>query len=105
MVLQYSHYRTANFVLAPSPACSAPELQSLQCTFTVSHFRRRHRNSMRQTLGINSDMALDTRYLLASVITFLVGRVCVFHALRVHDQERAANVAPLFLSDRANLIF
>lgn len=49
--------------------------------------------------------ALDARDLLTRVIALQSRRVCVLHALRVHDQERAASVAPLFLAGRANLIF
>ena len=87
------------------PQTRSATLQGLQCTVTVSHFRCRHRNGMRQPQGINSDMALDARHLLAGVIAFLVSRVRILHTLRVHNQERAASVAPLFLSGRANLIF
>ena len=80
-------------------------IQGLECAFAVRHVRRRHRRSMRQTLGIDGDVPLDPRYLLAGVIALVAGRIRVLHALRVHDQERAASVAPLFLAGRANLIF
>src|SRR5690606_31227582 len=58
-----------------------------------------------QALGINCDVTLDTRDLLASVITLLARRIRVFHALRVHDQERAASAAPLSGTNRANGFF
>ena len=35
----------------------------------------------------------------------LLWRVRILHALRVHDQECAVGVAPLFHAGRANLIF
>ena len=60
---------------------------------------------MRQSLGVHRDVALDARDLLACVIALQARRVRVLHALRVHDQERAAGVAPQFLAGRASLIF
>ena len=51
------------------------------------------------------DVVLDARDLLARVIALHTRRIRALYALCVHDQERAANVAPLFLSGRANLIF
>lgn len=80
-------------------------MQALERAFAIGHFRRRHRDSVRQALGIDGDVTLDTRDLLAGVIALLAGRVRVLHALRIHDQERAASVAPLSLAGRANLIF
>ena len=44
---------------------------------------------MRQALRIYSYVALDARDLLARVIALQARRVCVLHALRVQDQERA----------------
>ncbi len=87
------------------PQARPAVLQRLQCAFAIGYLRRRHRNGMRQPLRIDRDMAFDARYFLASVITLLTRRVRVLHALRVHDQERAVSVAPLFLAGRANLIF
>jgi hypothetical protein len=60
---------------------------------------------MRQALGIDGDMTLDPRHLLACVIALLAARVRVLHALCVHDQKRAASLAPLFLAGHANPIF
>lgn len=80
-------------------------IQGLERAFAVGHFRRRHRDRMRQALGIDGDVTLDPRDLLARVITLVAGRVRVLHALCVRDQERAASAAPLSLAGRANLIF
>src|SRR5690606_30969027 len=60
---------------------------------------------VRQPLRVHCDVALDARNLLARVIALLACRVRVLHALRVHNQERAAGVAPPFLAGHANLIF
>jgi len=43
--------------------------------------------------------------LAASVIAFETRSISVLGALRIHDQERAACVAPLFAAGRAKLIF
>ena len=77
----------------------------LQRAFSISDLGRGHRDRMRQSLGVDRDMSLDPRHLLARVIPLCPGRVRVLHALRVHDQERAGGVAPLSLAGRANLIF
>ena len=63
--------------------------QGLQRTVAVGHLSRRHRNSMRQALGVHGDVPFDPRNLLPGIIAFLPGRVRVLHALRVHNQERA----------------
>gem|GEM_PF-6570197 len=60
---------------------------------------------MGQTQGIDRNVALDARDLLACVITFVDRRVRILHALRVDDQKCAACVALQFLAGRANLIF
>ena len=79
--------------------------QGVQRAFAIGHLGRRYRNGMGQSLRIDGDVALDPRDLLARVIALLASRVAVLHALRVHDQERAPDVAPLSLAGRANLIF
>lgn len=79
--------------------------QGLQRTLAIRHLCRGYRDRMRQTLRVHSDMALDAGNLLPGVIPLQLRRVRVLHALRVHDQERAAGVAPLSLAGRANLIF
>ena len=60
---------------------------------------------MWQALGIDGKVTFDARELLARVIALLEGSVRILNALRVHDQERAARVAPLSDAGRANLIF
>ena len=60
---------------------------------------------MGQTLGVDGNMAFDPGDLLPRVITFLTRCVRVLYALCIHDQVRGTGVAPLFLSDRSNLIF
>ena len=64
-------------------------LQCLQGPFAVRYLCRGYRNSMRQSLGIHCNVALNARNLLARVIAFVGRRVRILHALRVHDQERA----------------
>ena len=85
------------------PALAA--LECLQCTLAVRDVRCGDSHRMRQSQRIHRNMALDARDLLACVIAFEARRISVLHALRVHDQERAAGVAPQFLAGRANLIF
>ena len=80
-------------------------LKRLQRTLAIRDLGGRHGNGVRQTLGINRNVPLDPRDFLARVIALLSSAIRVLHALRVHDQERAAGGAPLFLSSRANLIF
>lgn len=80
-------------------------LAALQRPFAVGHIGRGHRHGVRQSLGIHRNMALDARDLLACVIALQGRCVRVLHALRVHDQERAACVAPQSLAGRGNLIF
>ena len=46
------------------------------------------------------DVVLDARDLLARVIALHTRRIRVLYALRVHDQERAAGVAPVSLGPR-----
>jgi hypothetical protein len=60
---------------------------------------------MWQLLRIHRNMVLNTRNLLARVITLLVRRIRVLHTLRVYDQIGYAGVAPLSHTGRANLIF
>ena len=80
-------------------------LKRLQRTLAIRDLGGRHGNGVRQALCINRNVPLDPRDFLACVIPLLSSAIRVLHALRVHDQERAAGVAPLFLASRANLIF
>lgn len=45
--------------------------------------RRRHIDRMRESLRIDRQVPLDTRYLLAGVTTIGLRRVRVLHALRI----------------------
>ena len=56
-------------------------------------------------MAVYRKVALDARNFLARVITLQGRRVGVLDALRGHNQERVAGVAPLFYTGRANLIF
>jgi len=77
-------------------------LECLQRSLAVRHLGRCHRCRVWQSLGY---VTLDTRDLLARVIALQDRRVGILDALRVHNQERAAGVASLFYTGRANLIF
>lgn len=79
--------------------------ERLQRPLAIRHLCRGYRHRVRQTLRIHRNVPLDSADLLASVINLERCRIRVLHALRVHDQERAARVAPQSLSGRANLIF
>lgn len=95
-------------VVQQAPHPMEPGLASLQCLqrpLAICHLRRGDGHRVRQTLGIHRNMTLDARDLLACVIALQSSRVRVLHALRVHDQERAASAAPQSLAGRANLIF
>ena len=80
-------------------------LEGLQGPCAIRHFGGGHRHSMRKALCIDRNVALDARDLLARVIALEARRIRVLDALRVHDQERRACVAPQFLAGHANLIF
>lgn len=76
--------------------------QRLQRSFAIRDLGRRHGDGVRQALRIHGNMPFDARDFL---ITFVRCAIGVLHALRVHDQERRADVVPLFHAGRANLIF
>lgn len=59
---------------------------SLQGTLAIRHLGCAHLNGMGQALCIHCNVAFDARDLLARVLALQARRVCVFHALRVHDQ-------------------
>ena len=64
-------------------------LECLQSTFAIAHICRGHDNRMRQPLGIDCNVALDARDLLACVVALQTRRVGVLDALRVNNQQRA----------------
>lgn len=79
--------------------------QRQQCSFTVRYLSRCDGNGVGQALGINGNVALDSRNLFAGVVALLAGTIGVLHALRVDDQKARRGFAPLFCTSRANHIF
>lgn len=80
-------------------------LNGLQGAFAISDIGRCDRNSMRQAMAIDQNMALDARDFLAGVIAFFIGRVGVFHALRVNDDKAGTGVSHLSDTRLYDLIF
>jgi hypothetical protein len=79
--------------------------EGFQGSFAVSDFSSGHGDGVRQALGVDGDVALDARYFLAGIVALFLGAIGVLDALRVHDQECRAWIAPLSGAGRANLIF
>ena len=88
----------------PNESGLAP-LHGLQGTLAIGHLGRRHSDRMGQAPAIHGNVTLDPRDLLACIVALAFGAIGVLHALRVHDQERRAGVAPLFHACCATLIF
>ena len=76
-----------------------------QGSFTVCYLGCRDSNRMRQALGIDRNVALDSRYFLAGVVAFLARAIGILDALRVDDQKARRGFAPLFCTSLANHIF
>ena len=68
----------------------------LQSSFAVRHLGCGHRNRVRKTWRIHLNVALDPRDLFTGVIPLERCRISIFHALRVHDQQRRLCTAPQF---------
>ena len=66
----------------------------LQRAFAICHVRRRHRDGVRQTLGIDRNMAFDARDLFSCVIPSVARCVSVLDALCIHDQQPGLCAAP-----------
>ena len=64
-------------------------LECLQGTFAIRHIGRGHDDRVGQPLGIDRNVALDARDLLACVVAFEARRVGVLDALCINDQQRA----------------
>ena len=60
---------------------------------------------MWQTLGVDRNMAFDSRHLLASVVAFFARAIGILDALRVDDQKARRGFAPLSCTSLANHIF
>ena len=80
-------------------------LKSLDRTLPVRNIRRGHCDGMRQTLGVNHNMALDSRDFFASVVTFVPRGIGIFNALRINDAETRFLCATMVDAGPANLIF
>lgn len=76
-----------------------------QGSFTVCYLGCRDSNRMRQALGIDRNVALDSRYFLAGVVAFFPGTIGILHTLCVDDQKARRGFAPLFCTSLANHIF
>jgi hypothetical protein len=72
---------------------------------TIRDICGRYRHTMRQSLGIYGDMALNPGYFLASVISFFLCGIRVFHALRVNDAEACFLCPTIADTDLANDVF
>ena len=76
-----------------------------QRAVAIGHIGRGDRDSMRQALRIDGDVALDAGNFFARAVALLLRAVGVLHALRINDQEAGHAVASLLDTGRANLIF
>ena len=76
-----------------------------QCATPIRYICCRHGNCVRQSLGIDRNMALNSRHLFASVISFTLSRVGIFYALCINDAKRRLFVAAKADADHANHIF
>jgi hypothetical protein len=72
---------------------------------TIRDMCGRYRKTMRQSLGIYGDMALHPGYFLASIISFFLCGIRVFHAWRVNDAEACFLCPPIADTDLANDVF
>lgn len=80
-------------------------IEGKQGALPVGDIRGDSGNGVRQVLGIDRNVALDSRDFLARVVAFLSGSIAVLDALRVDDQEARRRFAPLSGTGRANHIF
>jgi len=71
----------------------------------VGHIGSGNGDRVGQALGIDRNVALDSRYLLAGVVAFLTRAIGILDALRVDDQKARRGFAPLFCTSLANHIF
>jgi len=71
----------------------------------IRYIRRGHCDCVGQSLRIDRDMALDSRNLLASVISLTASRISIFDALRINDAKRRLFFAAKADAGRANRIF
>ncbi len=76
-----------------------------QSAVAVGHIGRGYGRSVGKPLRVHRDMPLDAGDLLARVVTLLAGRVGVFHALRVSNDEAGLRLASKFCAGLANGFF
>ena len=76
-----------------------------QYPFSICNVGCRHGKSMGESLCINGDMALDTRYFFTRIVAFGFGSIRVLYTLCVNDQKGAVFAPAMFDTGRANLIF
>ena len=62
-------------------------------------------NRMRQTLSVNGNVTLDSRYFLARIITFLLCSIRIFNALGINYTEAGLLAPTIVASDLANRFF
>ncbi len=62
-------------------------LDGFQRPLAIIHVRGCHMQHMRQALRIHADVTLDPTDLLAAIITFIMRRVGVWHALRINNDK------------------
>lgn len=81
------------------------KLESSQSSSFVRNIGRRDVNNVWQTIRIHTDMPLDPRYKLPTIIPLFFGGIRVFDALRINDKECCLGVPPKASSNLANYIF
>ena len=79
--------------------------ECLQSPFSIGDIGRCHRYRMGQTLCIDGDMALDTRYFFTRVIAFMCRGIRVLDTLRINDYESRVNAPSTVDAGLANRIF
>ena len=83
--------------------CAAAQGQ--QRPLAVGHIGRRDGDRVGQALRIDSNVALDPRYLLPGIVALGARTIGVLDALRVDDQKARRGFAPLSCTSLANHIF
>ena len=84
---------------------SSTAAEGQQCPLAVGHVGSGDGNRVGQALGIDGNVAFDSRYFLAGVVAFLTRTIGIPDALRVDDQKARRGFAPLSCTSLANHIF
>lgn len=77
----------------------------LECTLTISHIGGGYMYCVRQSIGVDTEMSFDARNLLAGIIAFRLGCICILHTLGINDAVRCLFVSTIDCSDLANQFF